>query len=662
MKARKRTTAVFMALIAFCTGILFSSCKKNQTETTVKGEEICVVENGKTEYKVVYPQNAAECVVFAAQEISSFVEQMTDAKLQVVSDASVKVSPRGKYISVGETTLWKATGESLELQEYNYDGFRIKTDTNVIYLCGARDRGTLYAAYDFLEKFGGVKFVAADETYVPYSENLIVETCDIKEIPAFQMRSYYAGDVFEDPLFAARSRMVAYAGSEFSQYGYGLKYDFMDNIHNSLTLMGSQYFDEHKELYARDENGKPLLAVTGGPADICWSNGIKDNGELDDTMEISSVKLVLEGVKNLVRGNETARYFMVGQMDSITNYCRCETCSAIKEKYGGNFSANIIRFMNVIAREIQKWSDEELGGREINMVTFAYTFSERPPVVMGSDGKYDTVDDQVICEDNLAVRIATANANLYYGINDSRQSAYSGIFGGWSAICKNIMIWDYATNFADYLFYIPNLRTLKENLLFYRDIGAVYVINQADFTENESWQGKLKTYISSKLLWNPELNVRQLTDEFLSIYFGNYAPSVSEVIGMYEDRVTFLLNSLDYFPEMVMGGIGSYMHFKSTTWPLRMLERAAEILENAIDSVYNDEKLNVEEKETLAKRLTSVLLTPQRMILYNYMNYYGSEGAKEYADKFLANCKFVDLQMINENQKVEDNVNKQFGG
>ena len=44
------------------------------------------------------------------------------------------------------------------------------------------------------------------------------------------------------------------------------------------------------------------------------------------------------------------------------------------------------------------------------------------------------------------------------------------------------------------------------------------------------------------------------------------------------------------------------MHFKSTTWPLRMLERAAEILENAIDSVYNDEKLNVEEKETLAKR------------------------------------------------------------
>ena len=634
-----------------------AACSDGKDPNVAAAEETYVVKNGDSTYKIVYPANAAECVEFAAEELQSFIRQITGVTLPVIDDTNVVVNNRARYISVGKTKLWEASGLTADIKELNGDGFRLVTDNNLIYLCGCRDRATLYAVYDFLEKYGGVRFYAADYTYVPTSENLTIPALNETEIPAFQLRNYYSGYIFEDPLFDARKRIVTSESREIADYGYSMAYDFYDPIHNSVVLLTQDYVSSHPEFYAQ-RDGKVIYNINGEAQEICWTNGITDEGTLDTTMELSTAKLIIEAMKQCVLDHPTARYFMIGQQDSMFDYCSCPRCKAVMDKYGGNFSANIVRFMNVVAREMQAWADAELDGREINMVTFAYAFSEAPPVTIDQEGNVHYTDDQVVCADNLVIRIATASCNLYYPLEE--QSYYVNVFKGWSALCDRFMIWDYTTNFEEYLFYIPNFRTLKQNLQFYRDLGAIYVMNQGDYTENESWQGKAKTYISAKLLWDPDLSVEALLEEFLVGYYGAYAPAVRDTIYDFEDRISYMLESDDYRPAMVMGGVGKYMHFQYSTWPIRLLETCEERLEAAIESARADESLTDEEREAMVKRLTTVLLTPQRMILYNYQSYYGAAGLQEYAQEFLANCKLVDLTRVG-TLSPEDAVRNQYG-
>ncbi len=630
------TCAVISLSLCACAG---EGKGESVNGNVVMNNDLAVVVDGKSDYKIVYPDKASECVEFAANELSTFIEESTGCKIEVVTDKDLQVAKYSRFISVGETSLWKDFEYTADLDELNYDGFRILFNNNVICISGARDRGTLYGVYDFLERYIGVKFYTADYTYVPKIESVSVPKKDITEIPAFQLRSYYSGDIFDDPLFAARSRMVAFAGDEIAEYGYNIKYDFEDPIHNSIYLLTTDYFNEHPEFYM-EENGIRT------PKDICWSNGIKDDGTLDEDMELSTVKIVIEAVKQMAIDNPTARYFMIGQMDTTNTYCRCDTCNRIKTKYGLNYSANLIRFLNVVAREMKKWGEEN--GREINMVTFAYTYSEQPPVEREPDGSFSRVDDQVVCEDNLYVRIATANGNLYYANNDPRQTAYANTFNGWASICDNFMIWDYVTNFREFHTYIPCFRTLVDNYRYYRDIGVEYVMSQAEYVENDSWQAKVKTWIASKLMWNPDLELSALLDEFLVGYYGKYAPSVKEMIDIYEDRISFFLSSDEFRPSMVMGGIGTHMHFKYSSWPIQILERAENIMQKAVDAVDTDAELSEDEKLAMKKRLVTVLVTPKRMIWQNYKSYYGEEGYEGYRAELESLFNFVDITKTGE--------------
>ena len=63
-------------------------------------EELTLAQNGKTDYKIVIAEKSAKQVKFAAEELSSFLKQMTGAEFPVVTDRTAK----GKYeIVLGET-------------------------------------------------------------------------------------------------------------------------------------------------------------------------------------------------------------------------------------------------------------------------------------------------------------------------------------------------------------------------------------------------------------------------------------------------------------------------------------------------------------------------------------------------------------------------------
>ncbi len=80
-------------------------------------------------------------------------------------------------------------------------------------------------------------------------------------------------------------------------------------------------------------------------------------------------------------------------------------------------------------------------------------------------------------------------------------------------------MWDYVVQFRNLLSPFPNLRVLQPNIQYFRDNGIQMMFQQgsgglmSEFVE-------LRSYIIAKLLWNPDLDVDLLMDDFLNGYYG----------------------------------------------------------------------------------------------------------------------------------------------
>ncbi len=54
-------------------------------------------------------------------------------------------------------------------------------------------------------------------------------------------------------------------------------------------------------------------------------------------------------------------------------------------------------------------------------------------------------------------------------------SNFSQDIAAWSQVSRDLFIWDYTTDFANYLMPFANLHVLKRNLKFFKDHGAIGV-------------------------------------------------------------------------------------------------------------------------------------------------------------------------------------------
>ena len=92
----------------------------------------------------------------------------------------------------------------------------------------------------------------------------------------------------------------------------------------------------------------------------------------------------------------------------------------------------------------------------------------------------------------------------------------------WTRLTKNIYLWDYVVNFKNYLCPFPNLRVLQPNIRYFAKNGMTRIFEQGSGKSLSEFK-ELRTYLISKLLWNPNENVDSLIDDFLSGYYGDRA-------------------------------------------------------------------------------------------------------------------------------------------
>lgn len=599
-----------------------TSEKSSESE---RSEKMTIFENNTTDYTIIYPDNAQEAEKNAADNISEYVYKVSGVKIPVKQNRFVVYEKKAKIISVGSTGALEKSGITADYSALNGDGFIIKSVENGIFINGATARGTLYGAYEFIERYLGIKFLTYDYEYIPKLDKCEIESPDIVEAPDFRYRNFMIGGYNSNKDFMSKLRFVNEYHTVADKFGSNIGWYKTKDVaanHNSLAYVSMEYAAKHPEFFSM---------VNGTPVEICQTYGITDDGEIDESVELSPIKIALESLKKFVsESSEDTEYFMFSQQDT-QKCCACEKCIAAAEKYtrGG---VNV-RFVNILAREIQKWADKELNGREIKVVTFAYQYSEEAPVIIDSDGAYKPIDNTVVAADNVYIRMATYFCNNYFSLEDNEQIAkYRTLYKSWSAVTKHFMAWDYHIDYYNYFNYYPTMQTWKENLRLYKKVGVEYLLMQSAQNEKVGWQANLEAYVASKLMWNAGRSVDELTDEFITYYYG----AAKDYVKKYKTDYDLYYRALfDRFPDYTLK-LGTDRS-SAKYYDLSFLLSEEKLMTEVIDKISASD-MEESEKTELIRRLKVVRAPTKFMIMYNYNSYYFDDqsGYKAYADEVLS--------------------------
>ena len=474
-------------------------------------KEYLLAENGRTPWRIVMDHPAHETMKYAADELQAFVLRMSGASLPVqtalVADGEYEILlGRGSHLSRhGIEFDWDSLGE---------EGYVIRTGEHFLLLAGAAPRGTLYAVYDFLYRLG-CRFFASDCLVVPRVEELAFPETDTIETPAFESREAYWRDAF-DGHFAVFNRMNSNKADISVRQGGRMKFF---NFHHSFEdlVPPNKYFDAHPEYFSLVD-GKRLKTRS----QLCLTNP-------------DVIDLVTEGVKKWIRENPDCRVFSVAQND-WGNWCTCPACAKVDEEEGSH-SGTMIRFVNEVADRVGREYPDAL------IHTFAYQYTRKAP-------------RRVRPRPNVIVRLCSIECCFVHPLDGTLrepltspapegrhpqcaalgETAFLDDLKAWSKITPRLYVWDYVTQFRNYLIPMPNFDSLDRNLRLFRDIGVKGVLEQGNFSHGGGGHlAELEAYLQARLMWDPDQDMEALMNDFLKGYYGPAAaPLVREYIELWQ--------------------------------------------------------------------------------------------------------------------------------
>ena len=418
-----------------------------------------------SEFSVYVQPAAAKGITDAVDMLLEYAEKATGHKLTVTEDASAE-----HLIVIGMTELDTEAVRTARDQIKN-DGYAFVEDGGKLYVTGNCTAGTAYGVYTFMENYLGVRFYT--ENYTCVRDNPISRIpAGYTEVysPAFLMRDTFWYDV-------SHSQTLANRFKDNSEY--------VPEMEGGISYAGSFVHT--------------LAALTNTPHVI---------GQQPCLTDEKVYQTVLANVKAWLRANPQAKIISVSQNDSASEHlgCQCENCKAIDEREGTPMGS-LLTFVNRIANDIK----DEFPGVYVD--TLAYRYTRKAPKTIKP-------------ADNVIIRLCSIECCFGHPLSDencAHNVAFKKDIEEWSAICDNLYIWDYTTNFMTYLSPFPNLGVLRENVKFYKDHHVIGMFEQGNYQSTSGEFGELRAYLIAKLLWNPDMSEEEYNrhmNEFLQDYYG----------------------------------------------------------------------------------------------------------------------------------------------
>lgn len=473
-----RSLAVVVVALAFC-GPVFSSEP--------------LVRDGKSEARIVIAEAAAPADATAARELQEHLAQTTGATLPIMHDT--EPAGTGPQILVGPSARLKQLAPKIDLGTLGPDAIVMQTVGPHLVLAGQGPRGTLYAVYTFLEDVVGCRWWTSTESFVPKRPTLDLPALAVHYTPPLRYREAFYTDMSNGP-FAARSKCNGQSNPIGPEYGG--HYTFAGFVHTFYPLLPPEkYFKEHPEWYSEIQGER-----TCDRAQLCLTN------------EAMRQELVRNALARL-RKDPQAGLISISQNDWHRR-CECPRCKAVEEEEGSP-AGLMLRFVNAVAADIEKEFPNVL------VETLAYQYTRQPPRVTKP-------------RHNVIVRLCSIECSFAQPLATSEQNEkFRADIEGWSRIAPQLFIWDYVTNFRNYVLPHPNLRVLAPNIRFFVDHKTAGLFEQGDHGSRIGDFVRLRAWLIAHLMWNPKADPQKLITEFLAGYYGPAAPHLQAYLDTMED-------------------------------------------------------------------------------------------------------------------------------
>jgi hypothetical protein len=540
------------------------------------------------EYSIVVGQHADTNTLKAAAEMQKYLSMITGSQMQITDSPT----PEGKSLYIGKEWLVEKP-QFQQLLKLNSDGYCLFSENGNFYLAGKNPIGDVYAVYALLQDYAGCFWFGGGETLIPENTGLSLPEINHFTQPDFAFRHPHFPDK-DNPAFSLPNRIQP-----------------MDNwgmfVHTFHKLMPPDvYFEQHPEYYSL-VNGKRIR-----DGQLCLSNP-----EL--------IHLLTENVGNEMMKKPACKYWSVSQNDCI-NYCECEQCQALYDKFG-SISGAYVDMANKIAR---RFPDKTIS-------TLAYQFTRSAPTAIVPDG-------------NVNIMFCSIECNRSHPLEtDPRSSDFVKDLQDWTSLTHNVFMWDYVVQFKTFTCPFPNFSVLQPNIQLFHKYKIPMMFQQGS---GSSWSdfSLYKQSLISRLLWDVNLDEPAYRKRFFDAYYGKASPVMlsyfskvqSEMEKQSEER------NLDIYGYPVM-----YADWFLTP---ALLRQYAAMMNEAQQMVAGD---TVRLKRVLRQR--SAIDFAYVDVALNYddpqLSFYTIKNGRreinpemvDHLDRFVENCKATGIKSIDEN-------------
>lgn len=364
------------------------------------------------------------------------------------------------------------------------DGFRLSTRPGYLLIESNRGNGDVYGAITLLEDYLGCNYWGEHEFSVPTLSEISFPDIERTDNPAFRYRQSQNYALATDSVYRLWRRLEEprdeFAGSYW--------------VHTFDRLLPSAvYGKEHPEYYAFF-NGQ---RHPGKASQWCLTN--------DDLFEIVAAR-----IDSIFKANPGKTMISVSQNDGNHTNCTCPSCKAIDD-HEGALSGSVIHFLNKLA---DRFPDKQFS-------TLAYLYTMHPP-------------KHVRPRPNVNIMLCDIDCYREVPLPDNASGRdFLNALEGWSAISDNIFVWDYGINFDGTSTPFPNFHIIQPNIRTFRDNNVKMHFSQiAGFRGGD--MSELRTFLVSKLMWNPDADIDSLTNTFVNGYYGAAGPYISQYLKLME--------------------------------------------------------------------------------------------------------------------------------
>ena len=481
-----------------------------------------IAAGGKARCVIVSQPGATVAERHAAEELAATLRQVTGAEFRIVAasprsggviivgpgpaaDALLRTPQRPENRSSPADRRAKHQGQELathplthsphHLITASYERLIMRTSGRCLLLTGGRPRGTLYAVCRFLQEQCGVRWWTPWASTIPRRPDLTVPDLAVEERPAFESRDPFWYPAF-NPDWAVRNGSNSQNAHLDEARGGAVTYQGF--VHTFYPLVPPEtYSSVHPEWYAL-VHGKRTFTN----AQLCTTNP-----QLRD--------FLVDRIRERIRANPGASIVSLSQNDCF-NPCECENCKAIDDAEGSH-AGSMIALVNYVAERIGKEYPN------VAIDTLAYQYTRKAPKTIKP-------------LPNVIVRLCSIECNFAAPLDDPSNKSFADDIRDWNRLTNRLYIWDYTTNFANYVQPHPNWFVLGPNLRFFHDHGAKGVFEQGAYQSSGSEMSEMRAWMLARLLWNPYQDDRKLIREFLDGYYGAAAQPIWDYLELVSDK------------------------------------------------------------------------------------------------------------------------------